>query len=305
VQTIELIAVFWSLTIVGFCVLVSALTALISDLVPVRQRGFVSGWMSAPQAIGIILGVLLITEVFVTVMYGYLAMAIGLAILVLPVLFATKETPITKEQRPALGLGALLRGMWISPRKHPDFAWTLASRVLVNTGNALGTGLLLYYLAYGLDIGIDDADDALLPLIVVYLIGVVISALVVGQLSDRLARRKVFVIWGALLQAIAAFVLVFVTNYEATFVAGALLGLGYGAFLAVDQALATQVLPDPQDRGKDLGIMNIAFQVPQALAPLLGAFVVASFDGFRGLFMLSALAAVLGALLVVLVRRVK
>lgn len=305
VHGIVLIAVFWSLTIVGFCVLASALTALISDLVPVRQRGFVSGWMSAPQAVGIILGVLLITEVFLTITLGYLAMAVGLAILVLPVLIATKEVPITKEQRPEATLGALLRGMWISPRKHPDFAWTLASRVLVNTGNALGTGLLLYYLAFGLEIGIDDAEEALLPLIVVYLVGVVISALVVGYLSDRVARRKVFVIWGALLQAVAAFVLVFVTTYEATFVAGALLGLGYGAFLAVDQALATQVLPDPQDRGKDLGIMNIAFQVPQALAPLLGAFVVDALDGFRGLFMLSAFAAIVGALVVSLVRRVK
>jgi len=305
VHGIVLIAVFWSLTIVGFCVLASALTALISDLVPVRQRGFVSGWMSAPQAVGIILGVLLITEVFVTIMLGYLAMAIGLAILVLPVLFATKEIPITKEQRPEFTANALLRGLWISPRKHPDFAWTLASRVLVNTGNALGTGLLLYYLAFGLDIGIDKAEEALLPLIVVYLICVVLTALVVGYLSDRLARRKVFVIWGSLAQGIAAFVLVFATSYEATFVAGALLGLGYGALLAVDQALATQVLPDPHDRGKDLGIMNIAFQVPQALAPLLGALVVDALGGFRGLFMLAAAAAILGALVVSLVRDVK
>jgi len=305
VHGIVLIAVFWSLTIVGFCVLASALTALISDLVPVRQRGFVSGWMSAPQAVGIILGVLLITEVFVTITFGYLAMAIGLAILVVPVLLVTKETPITREQRPEASFAALMRGMWISPRRHPDFAWTLASRVLVNTGNALGTGLLLYYLAFGLDIGIDDAEDALLPLIAVYLVGVVISALVVGYLSDRLARRKVFVIWGSLAQAVAAFVLVFIANYEATFIAGVLLGLGYGAFLAVDQALATQVLPDPQDRGKDLGIMNIAFQVPQALAPLVGALVVDALGGFRGLFMLAALAAVLGALVVSLVRDVK
>jgi len=305
VHGIVLIAVFWSLTIVGFCVLASALTALISDLVPVRQRGFVSGWMSAPQAVGIILGVLLITEVFVTVTLGYVAMAIGLAILVLPVVFFTKETPISKAERPEATASAFFRGMWISPKKHPDFAWTLTSRVFVNTGNALGTGLLLYYLAFGLEIGIDDAEEALLPLIVVYLVCVVLTALVVGYLSDRLARRKIFVIWGSLAQAIAAFVLVFVTSYEATFVAGALLGLGYGAFLAVDQALATQVLPDPHDRGKDLGIMNIAFQVPQALAPLLGALVVDALGGFRGLFMLSAIAATIGALVVSLVRDVK
>ncbi len=305
VHTIPLIAIFWSLAIVGFCMLTSALTALISDLVPVRQRGFVSGWISAPQALGIILGVLLVTEVFVTVTLGYIAMAVGLAILVLPILFLTRETPITKAERPEATASAFFRGLWISPRKHPDFAWTLASRVLVNTGNALGAGLLLYYLAYGLGMGTEQAQEALLPLIAVYLVGVVVSALVLGRLSDRIARRKVFVIWGSVAQAVAALVLVFVTSYEATFVAGALLGLGYGAFLAVDQALATQVLPDPQDRGKDLGIMNIAFQVPQALAPLLGALMVVAFDGFRALFMLSALAALLGALVVSLVRDVK
>nr|WP_246140076.1 MFS transporter [Protaetiibacter larvae] len=312
------VGVFWSLVITGFCILASALTALISDQVPVRQRGFVSGWMSAPQAVGIILGVLLVTEVLVVSVlgplvtgifterfYGYTALAVLLLALQLPILAVAKEIPLEKAHRQRFSFLGMLRGMWISPRKHPDFAWTLTSRVLVNTGNALGTGLLLYYLAYGLEIGIDDAEEALLPLIVVYLIGVVISALIVGYLSDRLARRKIFVIWGALSQAVAAFVLVFVTSYEATFVAGALLGLGYGAFLAVDQALATQVLPDPHDRGKDLGIMNIAFQVPQALAPLLGALVVVSLEGFRGLFMLAALAAAIGAAVVGLVRDVK
>ena len=37
-------------------------------------------------------------------------------------------------------LKAIVQGMWISPRKHPDFGWTLLSRILVNVGNALGTG---------------------------------------------------------------------------------------------------------------------------------------------------------------------
>jgi MFS family permease len=304
-DSIVMVGVFWAIAITGYCTLVSALTALISDSVPVRQRGFVSGWMSAPQAIGIILGTILVTEVFLTAMYGYLAMAIGLVVLMAPILIFAKEIPITKAERPEASVGAFFRGLWISPRKHPDFAWTLTSRVLVNLGNALGTGLLLYFLAFGLGMGIEKAEESFLPLVVVYLIAVVSSALVIGWISDRLARRKIFVVWGALLQAVAALVLVFITSYEAVFIGGALLGLGYGAFLAVDQALATQVLPDPADRGKDLGIMNIAQQVPQALALLLGGLVVAALGGFSGLFILSALATVLGALIVSLVRDVR
>ena len=85
----------------------------------------------------------------------------------------------------------------------------------------------------------------------------------------------------------------------------ALLGLGYGCFLSVDQALATQVLPDPATRGKDLGIMNIATAVPQAIGPLLGSFVVATMGGFMGLFIASAVFAVLGGLAVLPIRKVK
>ena len=50
------IGIFWALALIGFCVLTAALTATISDQVPVDQRGFVSGWISAPQAVGTILG---------------------------------------------------------------------------------------------------------------------------------------------------------------------------------------------------------------------------------------------------------
>ena len=82
-------------------------------------------------------------------------------------------------------------------------------------------------------------------------------------------------------------------------------GLGYGCFLSVDQALATQVLPDAHSRGKDLGIMNIATAVPQAIAPLFGAWVVAALVGFTGLFALSAIVAILGAIAIIPVKGVR
>jgi MFS family permease len=305
VHGIALVTVCWTLALIGFSMAASALTALINDLVPVRQRGRVSGWMSSPRAVGIILGAVLFTSVFATVTLGYVVLAVLLLVLVAPLLVLVKEAPITPEQRPATSFAALLAGMWVSPRKHPDFAWTWVSGFLVNAGNALGTGLLLYFVAEGLGFGLDQARSAFLPLTLVYLVGVVVSALLCGWLSDRLARRKVFVIWGALVQGLSALILVFVTDYTATFIAGAVLGLGYGAYLAAGQALATQVLPDAHHRAKDLGIMNVAYQVPVAMAPLLGGVIVASVGGFSSLFLLAGVLAAIGGAVVVLVQRVK
>jgi MFS family permease len=299
------LGIWWSLTLTGFCIMTAALTATISDQVPVNQRGFVSGWISAPQAIGLILGLVLLLFVFTDRVGGYIALAVLLLVLVAPFLFFVKDAVLVKEQRPKFTVGAVLAGMWVSPTKHPDFAWTLTSRILVNLGNALGTTLLLYFLIFQLDMGKVEAQDNLLILTLVYMVFVIIASLVSGRLSDSLGRRKPFVVFAAILQAVAALMLALVPSFPVTLVAGGLLGLGYGAFLSVDQALATQVLPDPADRGKDLGVMNIASAVPQAVAPLLGAWVVAYLGGFTGLFLVSGLVAILGAATISPIRKVQ
>ena len=300
------IGVFWSLAIIGFCMLTSALTATISDQVPINQRGLVSGWLSAPQAIGTIAGLLLVIELSLSQFFGYTLIAVLLVALVIPFLLRIPDAVLAPEQRPPFTMRALITGFWISPRRFPDFGWTLLSRILVNFGNAFGTSLLLYFLQDGLGFASGDpSENALLILTLVYMVFVVAASLGLGWLSDRLGRRKVFVFAAAALQALAALLLAFVPTFEVTMVAAGLLGLGYGCFLSVDQALATQVLPFAAARGKDLGIMNIATTVPQAIAPLIGAFVVAALVGFQGLFLLAAVAAIAGALAIVPIRSVK
>ncbi|MWB98330.1 MFS transporter [Agromyces seonyuensis] len=296
------IGAFWSLAMIGFCVMTAALTATISDRVPVGQRGFVSGWMSAPQAVGIIVGLLLVTEVFTDRAVGYLVVAIGVVVLAVPFLLQPEER-LGAAGHAKLSARGILGTLWISPRRHPDFAWTLTGRILVSVGNALGTSLLLYFLMFGLND--PNAEDDLVLLSLVYMVFVIIASLVGGRLSDRLGRRKAFVFVASAIQTVAALLLALFPDFTVALVAAGLLGLGYGCFLSVDQALATQVLPDPASRGKDLGIMNIASAVPQALGPLLGAAFVFLVDGFTLLFIASAVFAFLGALAVSRVRSVR
>ncbi len=298
------IGIFWSLALIGFCVLSAAITATISDQVPVDQRGFVSGWVSAPQAIGTVLGIVLVTFLTLSVFVGYALMSVLVVGLVLPFLVIMPDEVLAKVLRPKFSLRKMLAGFWVNPVAHPDFGWTLLSRILVNLGNALGTTLLLYFLLYGLNRGATAQDD-LLQLTLVYLVFFTIAALGFGKLSDVIHRRKAFVYAAAYLQGLAALLLALVPNLFIATIGAGLLGLGYGCFMAVDQALATQVLPSTFSRGKDLGIMNIATAVPQAVAPLLGAFLVASLGGFAGLFIASAVAAGLGGLAVIPIKSVK
>jgi MFS family permease len=297
------VGICWCAALSGFCMLTAPLTAVISDQVPVNQRGTVSGWMSAPQAVGIIVGVALVTLLSLGQVVGYLVVSIALVLLVFPFLALLREDVLPTAARRPVSVMSFLAGFWIDPRTSPDFGWTLLGRVLVNIGNALGTTLLLYFLQYGLRVA--EPEDDLLLLTLVYMLFVIVASVLLGRLSDRLGRRKVFVFAAAALQGVAALVLAFVPSFTAALVAAGLLGLGYGCFLCVDQALATQVLPAPEDRGKDLGIMNIATAVPQAFAPLLGAFVVATTGGFPALFVVAGVAALLGAASIIPVRSVR
>jgi len=297
------VGVWWTVALVGFCVLTAALTATISDQVPVRQRGYVSGWISAPQAIGTILGLLLVTTIFTGRVRGYTTVAILLLALVLPFLLGTRDAALPRSERPAFSLRGLLAGFWVSPKQYPDFGWTLLSRILVNLGNAFGTTLLLYFLKYHVKAA--DPDGSLLMLSVVYMFFVIAASLYLGRLSDRLGKRKIFVITASASQALAAILLAFIPNLTVATVGAGLLGLGYGCFLSVDQALATQVLPDPATHGKDLGIMNIATTVPQAVAPLAGAAIVAYAGGFGALYLIAGITSLIGALCVTPVKGVQ
>ncbi|WP_022894205.1 MFS transporter [Agromyces subbeticus] len=292
----------WVAASVGFCIMTAALTATISDQVPVNQRGFVSGWMSAPQAIGIIVGLVLVTELVTDTSLGYLLLAVILLVLAIP--FLTRaDQPLAIADRSRVTAKGIVAGFWISPRKHPDFGWTLLSRVLVSVGNALGTSLLLYFLMFQLNDA--HAEDNLIVLTLIYMVFVIAASLVLGKLSDKLGRRKMFVFFASALQGVAALLLALFPDLTVAMVAAGLLGLGYGCFLSVDQALATQVLPDAASRGKDLGIMNIASAVPQAVAPMIGAAAVVVSGSFMLVFLLGAAFSFAGAFAVARVRGVR
>lgn len=327
--TIVGVGVFWSLAITGFCIASAAITATISDQVPVNQRGTVSAWISAPQAIGTLIGLILVviltTALGLAENIGYPVVAILLVVLALPFIMFAPDQVLREDQRPqGRGIGSLLRGFWINPIAHPDFGWTLLGRILVNLGNALGTALLLYFLLYGLHRPADGSLVDLLILTAIYLVFFILAAVFGGVVSDRIGRRKVFVYVAAYLQGLAAVLLALVPDYSIALVGAGLLGLGYGCYMAVDQALATQVLPDAHSRGKDLGIMNIATAVPQAFGPLLGAFIVLWFAGiasagqtaadaidsgesagFTALYLASGILAVLGGLAMIPIKSVK
>ncbi|NES13934.1 MULTISPECIES: MFS transporter [Micromonospora] len=301
-DTIAGVAVGWVAAQVCFNAMLASLTAAIPDRVPVAQRGGVSGWVGIPQALGLVVGAVLVTAAVTGNAAGYAAIALAVLLLSLPFALLTEDDPLPREHRSALRLRALLASMWISPRRHPDFAWAWFTRFLVQTGNALGTLYLLYFLSDGVRVA--DPEGALLVLILLYTLGMMLTAVVAGRLSDRSGRRKVFVIVSGLIMAVAAVLLAMAPTWPMAIVAALLLGAGYGVYLAVDAALITQVLPAATDRAKDLGVINIANSAPQVLGPALSAPIVVHLGGYPTLYAVTAAVTLVGSVLVLKIKAV-
>jgi MFS family permease len=292
------VGIAWLFATLGIDMATAGATAAIADDVPDSQRGSISAAIYGPQAVGILVGVGLLTALDNHGVLGYGVLALLLVLAAGPFLFWYRDAP--NIPTPPLKLQSMLRGLWV---RNADFGWAFGGRLLVNLGNALGTTYLLYFLQD--DLKLDDPDNALLLLSLVYLVFTLLATVIGGRASDRSGKRRSYVAVAAGLQAIASFLLTFFPNFNVAIVGAAFLGAGYGAYMSVDQALITAVLPSAATRAQDLGIMNIGSIGPQALAPLAASLVISELGGYPVLFAVSGVTTVIGALFVYRIRSVR
>jgi MFS family permease len=207
---------------------------------------------------------------------GALTAALGVA----AVLVAPDPPRVGPAANPAPG------PRWWLPRGAPDFWWAFWARFLLVVGYFMVNGFQLYLFTDRVGLSSAAAGAAVATTSVVFLVAAVLGSAVVGPLSDRLGRRKIFVV-GASLLAVLAGAVPFVLATVAGMLGFAVLGgLAFGTYYAVDQALLSEVLPDASSRAADLAVFAAATSAGQVLAPAISAGLVAV-GGFTPLFLVA------------------
>ncbi|MEU6505090.1 MFS transporter [Streptomyces sp. NPDC046942] len=279
----------------------AAVTAAVPDRVPRLQRGAVGGWLGAAQILGVVGGTGLATAAG-GIGAGYAACAVCTVAGVLPYVLRYPDLRLSAAERPPWSWRAFLAGFWLSPRRYPDLGWAWLTRFLMNLSNALVLLYLLYYLRDRLHY--HDPGQGVLILTAVNSLTLMATVVAGGVWSDRVGRRKPFVVWSGVLMAVATAALAGWQTWPGAIAASAVLGIGFGVFTSVDFALMTDVLPRALDRGKDLGVINVANALPQVAAPALAAPIVTYLGGYRVLYLVAAAIGLAGAVLVGRIRGV-
>ena len=268
------------------------------DVVPEDQRGTASGYYGLANLLGILFGTLGAGIILTTAGRGP-ALA-SIAVLLLATMLITVLRVPDRVRPTAEAFHSARQVVWATfttPLRYPDFLWLMGSRLLILMGVVGIQSFTLFFFNdaffHGNSRQTQAATTAVVGLVVLFAILVTWPA---ARLSDRIGRKPLIVI-GGILASVGVLVLVF-AGYQwlpdpllrplasalgipdlaaQTLVAGILVGAGFGAFISVDWAFITDVIPRDQ-AGLFFGFSNIATAGAGVIARFIAGFLL---DGFN------------------------
>lgn len=305
--SIAVLAIIWMAAQAILNTAAGPLTATIADRMPENRRGVASalggfgnffGGVVGGVGAGVLFGMLGLDLYFVVA--AFVAFT-GVMFFIFARDASSKDLAVEKLQwKP------FLLGFTIALRSR-NFFWVWIARILLTFGYAVSTALSIYmmqsYIRPALSVGEATQMSALLALAGVPFM--ITAVLVAGKLSDKLKRRRAFVIFSSALMALSMLIPILSPSLPALFIQAIVGGIAFGTYLPVDQALFIDVLPDQKAAGRDLGVAALGSNLGQALGPALAGATVAITGGYLGVWIAGFVLVLLAAVAVLPLKGVK
>jgi MFS family permease len=311
--TVLILGLGWILAQLGWGTVLGNLQNSTADRLPESQRGKVAGLTGFATQIAPVLGVVLAGGFKSSNLLLFLIPGVvGVVLVTLFVWLVHEDDSRALTFADALTIGGTFRRYLFSPRRFPDFAWNWGGRFFFYFGLTLNTTFTAFFFASRLGLSVEQVAGVIALLAVGGILATTAGALGGGFLSDRLRRRRVFVLAGAVFFAAGAIVSALAYSMPVLAAGSILTSVGIGMFAAVDQALLLDVLPEREtDAGRYMGITGFATSIPQSVAPLIAPVFLgigATASGGKNyllLYIVAAACTLAGGLLVLLIRSVR
>lgn len=249
-------------------IVAGAYAGLVPDIVPDDEQPTASGWLNVMTIGGTITGNILVAVTYRT---GHASIAlicfVAISLVCLWITLSIPEPP-SRGASDRFRLAPFLRSFLIDPRAHRNFYWVLVTRLMSNMGV---WSVLTFLLSYLQDvIGVEKPEMVLPALLGAGALFAIPASLLGVKLADRHGIIRV-IRWVSWIMAFTVIGYVLVALRPSLFFVAPLVivyATAYGAYQAVDWALALRVLPSRDEAGKDMGVWHVSMVLPQILGPI-------------------------------------
>lgn len=235
----------------------------VPDLVPAPQVGLASSLVGLFSVLGNVVGTGIAALAIALVATHPAAFAIGTVSLgILELATMVSVVVGVDDGRPPRDRGgrswlAVAREAWGTDiLRERSFLFLVGSRFFVLMGAGVLFNGAVFFVGQSLGLDSDAGGIALLQVLAVVTVANLVAVVPAARLSDRVGRKPVLYVACALGAAGLAVVGV-AGDVPLALVGAALYGIGSGAFLAVDWALMTDIIPKAAT-GRYMGISNVA-----------------------------------------------
>jgi MFS family permease len=264
--TVPLVLVAWCLAQAVANLYQAPLTAVVPDRVSPARRGAASSVAGVASVLGGVAGVGLASQFSGHPGGGYILLGLVLVLSAWYFVLTATDSPTAGLPRPprdTRSWGVRL-GDFVSALRHRDFSLVFASRAAAILGYFLVVNYELYILTDYIKLpGAMKPAQGVTVLAAISAVGAILAAAIAGPISDRLDRRKPFVILSSAIAGAGCILPVVSPTFTTIEIFAAFAGLAFGCYLSVDAALVTLVLPRSEDAARDLGVLNIANAGPR------------------------------------------
>jgi MFS family permease len=295
---------WWCLGAAALNATVAALAAILPDRVPVERRATLSAVIGVGILLGSALGAVTGAVFLDDPELGLLVVAVLLVVLAVAAVLVAPDHGNVGQAGRGPDLRALADSFHL-PRHAPDFYWALWGRLSLVLGYFMINGFQLYIFTDYVGLDAEATARAIGVTSVLFLITALVGSVVAGPLSDRLRRRKAFVIGSSALAMAAVAIPLSLPTTAGMYGFSVVGGLAFGVYYAVDAALMSEVLPAQESHARDLGILNMANTGGQVLAPAASSLLVGLGLGFVPVFVGALVAGALGAACIPPIRSVR
>ncbi|HDG1675599.1 MFS transporter [Kluyvera ascorbata] len=289
---------------------VAPLIAIIADQIAPKHRGLISSIYAAGFIIGqyggpVVGGFFLSDNHPELVNTGYYVLAIAMLLSGPVAAVIIKEKSSLSMPRQKINRSNFAQYFIFPVRQARDFYLALFGKMLIAITITAFSVYQLFFLTSGMGLTSTSAGTYISLAGVATMVTALIFAPISGPISDKLHTRKKPVFLASLLIAAGTLIPFIYAQPDAMVWYGIVAGIGSGIFFSVDQALNLEVLPNPENSAKDLGILNFANTGAQIMGPVLGAILFKAV-GNQYLPILPILAAIAlaGGVLIMLIKRV-